>query len=298
MARKKNGNVSSNGNGEIDWEKLTSQELIQVMQERGYTITKHGLKTEQTFRVPLTRWHKTSWRFALVSDTHLCSKHQQLTHLWTFYRLLKKRRIGVVLHAGDVYEGEKVYRGQEYELFRHGADAQLQYGVENYPRVSGITTYVISGNHDQSFQKTAGIDIVDHLADQRDDIVYLGADLGFVKPLDEEASIINIGVMHGSGGVAYARSYKLQKIVEALAPENKPNFMALGHYHTPCILPGYRNVEAIQMPCFQAQTPYLKKKGLFPFVAGVIVTLKVDDKGLSSITYEFTPFYEVINEDY
>ena len=109
---------------------------------------------------------------------------------------------------------------------------------------------------------------------------------------------LKIGLMHGAGGVPYARSYKPQKIVEQLTPEQKPNFLFIGHWHVPVIVPAYRNVETVSMGCFQAQTPFLTRLGLSPVVSGLIVEMTVDSHGLSSVMYRWIPFYKQKEKDY
>lgn len=69
-------------------------------------------------------------------------------------------------------------------------------------------------------------------------------------------------------------------------------------FHTPVILSGYRNMEVVQVGCFQSQTPYLASKGLYPFIAGLIVTIQVEDLGLASVMYEMIPFYVPVDNDY
>lgn len=280
---------------EIDTQDLSTEELLAAIQGRGYFVAKSPLQSSgRTFKVNMKRWSGRKFRFGVVSCTHLGSRYQQLTALRQFYRMCAQRKIDTVFHCGDLVDGtEKMHRGMVYEIFVHGADAQTQYAIDNYPRHRGMTTRIISGNHDQSFLKDAGVNIVKNVCKERDDMVFLGDDMAYVQ-----LGNINIGLMHGRGGVAYARSYKGQKIVEQLAPENKPHLLFIGHYHVPCIIPGYRNVELVQMSCFQSQTPYLVGKGLFPFVAGLIVTAQEDDKGLAKVTYEWIPFYEHIKDDY
>jgi hypothetical protein len=109
---------------------------------------------------------------------------------------------------------------------------------------------------------------------------------------------LKVYLHHGSGGVAYSRSYKIQRLTQELAPEAKPNLLFAGHWHTPCILPGYRNVEAVQMSAFQAQTPYLKQKGVYPFVAGLIVEVLPDRRGIASVKYQWLSFYKMRKEDW
>jgi len=104
--------------------------------------------------------------------------------------------------------------------------------------------------------------------------------------------------MHPDGGTPYARSYRLQKIIEQLSPENKPNILVAGHLHIEAILPMYRNVLGIQLPCFQAQTPYLARKGLYPELGAWILEFGVDDKGMTDVLYKHIPFYIPIKNDY
>lgn len=271
-----------------------TRELLHELQTRGYYIAKTPQQQSgMTFKGDLKRWSGGKYRFGVVSDTHLCSRYQQLSFLYDFYRICRRRRIDVVFHCGDLVDGEKIYRGQEYELFVHGADGQTEYAVANYPSFKDVRTILISGNHDQSFLSTAGYNVAKAVCKEREDMTYLGDDLAFV---DQEG--VKIGLMHGRHGVAYARSYRLQKIIEQLAPEMKPNMLFLGHFHVPNHLPGYRNTEGIQMPCFQSQTPFLAARGLYPFVAGLIVTVQIDDIGLAKIVYEWIPFYEMKRKDF
>jgi DNA polymerase II small subunit/DNA polymerase delta subunit B len=272
---------------------ISNRELLKEVENRGYFTSKiPPQRTGKVFKGSTKKSGK-SYKIGIVADTQMGSKYQQLTHLHTFYNICKREGIDTVLHAGDVVDGEKVYRGQEYELFAHGADAQRDYVIDNYPKIDGIKTYMISGNHDASFWSVSGYNIVEAICDERDDLVFLGDNYAVYT-----VGKINIAVMHGEGGVAYARSYKLQKIIEQISPENKPHMLLLGHFHVEDIQPMYRNVVGIQLPCFQAQTPYLARKGLYPELGGWIVEFEVNEKGFASIRYENFPFYVPIKHDY
>lgn len=292
MAQKKNGNGKS---GVEDPASIKTDALLEELQRRGYIATRQKPVSGKTYVVSeaLARFNGKSFRFGVVSDTHLGSQYQQLTHLNTFYSYCARRKIGLVFHCGDIFAGYGVYKGQEFEVFLHGYEAQLNYGVEKYPRRKGIRTKVIAGNHDQSFVKSAGAYIVEELARRRDDIDYLGENLAFVQ-----LENLLICLMHGDGGGAYARSYKLQKIIEQLPGGQKPHFLFLGHFHVPDHLPFYRNVEGVQMGCFEAQTPLLARKGLSPVLAGVIVTVTPDQNGVAKVEYEWVPFQIPVDNDY
>lgn len=280
--------------------KLEIPELIDELQSHGYLVTKNRKLRDASYRAELDRFRGQAFRFAVISCTHLGSRYQQLTHLNTFYTTLARRRINLVLHCGDVTDGSShMHVGMEYEQFMHGYRAQRNYVIENYPSRSGIETWMISGNHDLSFQKDVGADIVEDICEAREDMRYLGQWGATIElPIVGESMRLKARILHGSGGVAYARSYKLQKIVEQLAPEQKPNMLFAGHWHTSAHLPAYRNVEALSMGCFQAQTGYLLSKGLYPTVSGLIVTVWPDEKGIARVQYEWVPFYEMKEEDY
>jgi predicted phosphodiesterase len=277
-----------------DISKTTNRELIQELHTRGYFVSKvPPTASGKTFKADFTKMAGNKYRFAVISCTQIGSKYQQMSHLYTFYKLCKRRRIKTVLHCGDLVDGTRVYRGQEYELFLHGADAQVDYTVDNYPMIDGITTKVIVGNHDESFWKYDGFNVVKAICQRRDDMEYLGDYLAF---LDEE--FIKIAVMHGGGGVAYARSYKLQKIIEQFSPQNKPHMLFAGHWHVQNHIPAYRNVEGFMMGCFQSQTPFLTRLGLTPNIGGLIVEYRADSTGLLGIKTEWIPFYVPLKNDY
>jgi hypothetical protein len=103
---------------------------------------------------------------------------------------------------------------------------------------------------------------------------------------------------HPGVGTAYALSYKVQKMIEAMSGGEKPNLLAVGHYHKQEYL-FYRNVHAIQTGCLQAQTPFLRGKGISVAVGGWIVELRLNcDGGIERIIPEFFPFYTSIKDDY
>lgn len=241
--------------------------------------------------------HIKSFKVGIVSDTHLCSHHQQLTHLTDFYRRCKDEGCEHVLHGGDLVAGNNVYKGQMFDLFLHGADAQKNYCVRNYPAVQGIKTHVIMGNHDESFIRSAGVDIVPAICDQRDDMVFAGHYAGYVT-----INGIRFKLQHGIGGATYAVSYKIQKYLEQIASENKPHILILGHYHDKSLFMGpYRNMYGIHPGCFEGQSLLGERMGKRPVVQGVILEVRYtdDDKiNIVSITPEFMPYFVPIERDY
>lgn len=274
------------------------QKMLKKLEALGYQLIKRQQITDHVFDLNTNRFTGENVKIGIVSDTHLCSKHQQLTHLKAIYRRFREEGISIVLHAGDLLEGRNMYRGWELEVLLHGADDQVAYAVANYPREEGITTYLINGNHDASFTVNAGVNVVKLVCDQRKDMVYLGS---YGAYLDLPGGM-RAYLHHGAGGVAYARSYKLQKAVENFSPGNKPKLYISGHYHVAAILPDYRNVYAMHPGAFQSQTEFLRRLGVAPDVGGLILDYMVnpdsDKFDLAYIRSEWIPFRKEVARDY
>lgn len=233
-------------------------------------------------------------RFALMGDTQFGSKYAQLTHLHNFYDLCEREGIKHVYHTGDITDGLKMRTGHEYELYEISADEMRDDVLTNYPKREGITTYFITGNHDASIYKHVGYDLGHAIDNGRSDLVYLGRDCAVVNLTPN----CTLELRHPWDGTAYALSYKIQKMIEAMESDSKPNILAVGHYHKAEYL-FYRNVHAFQTGCFQGQTPFTRGKGISVHIGGWLVTVTVDESGyIQRVSPEFVPCYKSIKDDY
>lgn len=262
------------------------------------------VKNEATKRVVIQNQepadHKVVWdgtttlRFAIMGDTQIGSKYAQLTHLHNFYDICEKEGIKDVYHTGDITDGLKMRVGHEYELYEVSADEMRDDVVKNYPKRDGITTHFITGNHDASLYKQVGFDIGQAISMLRPDMKYLGRDCAVIHLTPN----CTLELRHPWDGTAYALSYKLQKMIEAMESDSKPNILAVGHYHKVEYI-FYRNVHALQTGCFQAQTPFTRGKGISTHMGGWIVTVRVDADGyIQSFATELVPYYASIKDDY
>lgn len=232
--------------------------------------------------------------FGLMGDTQINSKYTQLTYLHEFYEECRKRGVHDVYHTGDIDEGEQMRVGHQYECYRQGADDHVEEIVKNYPKIDGIMTHFITGNHDASIYKRCGVDIGKRISELRDDMDYLGRDCARV----ELAPHCVLELRHPWDGTAYAISYKPQKMIDGLEADTKPNILAIGHYHKMEYL-FYRNIHCFQTGCFQMQTPFTRGKGISVHMGGWIVTVTVDKDGhVKTINPEMIPFYNGIKDDY
>lgn len=274
---------------------------IEDIQEQGYIITEYGgtLKlckdviTEDNIHDEV--WDGTNIiRFGVVSDNHLGSKYQQITHLNRLYDIFEEEGISTVYNSGDLTEGFKMRPGHEHEIFLHGADEQTQYVIEKYPKRSGIITKFITGNHDHSHIKNGGTDIGKPIAKARPDMIYLG--LANAKVYITPNCIVELN--HPLDGAAYALSYAPQKTIDSMHGGEKPNILLNGHHHKAFYM-CYRNIHAYECATTQAQTPWMRGKRIAANMGGWIIEVEVNTRGdIERCKGEYIPFYRSIEHDY
>lgn len=232
--------------------------------------------------------------FGLMGDTQLNSKYAQITHLHNFYDICAKRGIKTVFHTGDIDEGEDMRQGHKYECYNQGVDNHIEEIIKNYPMRDGITTYFITGNHDASITKKVGFNIGRTLQDRREDLKYLGSDRAVVKITPN----CTLELRHPWDGTGYSISLKPQKIVDGMAEDDKPDILAIGHYHK-SEHAEYKGVNVFQTGAFQGATPFTRGKNIHVSVGGWIVTARVDSEGyLKSICGEWVFYKKDIKDDY
>lgn len=243
----------------------------------------------------VTNWDGTQRiKFGLMGDTQINSKYTQLTYLHQYYDECERQEVQKVYHTGDIDEGEHMRKGHEYELYNHGADEHVEEICRVYPRRNGIETLFITGNHDASIYKESGFDIGRAIAQNRNDMIYLGRDCAVVRLTPN----CTLELRHPWDGTAYAYSYKPQKMVEAMEADSKPNILAIGHYHKAEYI-FIRSVHVFQTGCFQMQTPFMRGKSIAAHMGGWIITVDVDENGyIKRIIPQFIPFYKPLPDDY
>ncbi len=244
---------------------------IDKLIDRGYEIRKErrfGKKTLYYIPYPDDQLEidiPPVQKIGIVSDTHLGNKKARVDLLHKMYKIFEAEDVDLIIHAGDVTDGDgRVYKGQLNELKVYGFDETLDYLINEYP-YSRIKTYLITGNHDDSFIKSTGANIVKQATKYRDDFVYCGEDGARLK-----APNLVLEVVHGKGGNSYARSYKSQRQLEQMT--DRPDILIRGHHHISLFMPYLESV-IVEAGCFQDQTNYEKRQGLYPQVGGWILEI-------------------------
>lgn len=232
-------------------------------------------------------------RFGLIGDTHIGSLFERVDALTEFYAYLESQGIAICLHAGDVLDGCKMYKGHEFELYAHGYDAQEKALADKWPRTK-VHTYFITGNHDYSFTKLIGMKVGEKIEQVMPNSTFVGTDAATVELKAADGKSLRVGLAHPDGGTAYAISYKSQKVAEALPGGTKPDILGIGHYHKMDYLPMFRNIHILQTGCFQSQTPFMARKPTPAHVGGWTVEAVLGERKhlVTRVKVEPVAFYE------
>jgi predicted phosphodiesterase len=225
--------------------------------------------------------------FGVIGDTHLNSNDEKLNELHTFYKILEERNIKYVFHAGDLISGQGIYTGQENDIKNIGVDNQVEYFIKYYPKIKGIETWFITGNHDLCYFKTAGLDIGKIVDEKRDDMFYLGQYEADVIVDDN----ITLKLLHPNGGGGMTISVNGEKMVRNMPINDRPNILAIGHYHTSASF-FYHGVNVLMTGCFEGRTTLFKRSGKHPVIGGYIVTVGTNKDSINpvSVATEFITF--------
>lgn len=231
-------------------------------------------------------------RIGIVSDTHICSRFWQPTYLRMAYEHMKSLEITSVYHCGDITDG--FYKDRMEETYAFGADAQVDEVVLKYPKVEGMTTYFITGNHDYTHMRNGGSDVGRAIANLREDMIYLGRDYAKIWLTDK----VDMDIVHPGDGTSYALSYQLQKRINNMSGGRKPKIMVSGHYHKNFAM-FYRNIHALTAASFQAQSNWMRGKAIESDIGFVVLDINVNDKGdIIEFNHRYFPYYVPIVDDY
>lgn len=266
--------------------------LVALLKEEGYLVDyvdgeivklKRPIQENDVYQIPHNQEHL---KLLLISDTHLCNVADRLDILRYLYAKAEDEGVRHILHSGDFTDGRSNRPEQIYELKETSYEGQVEYCVDKYPSFSG-KTYVIQGNHDNWWYKSTGSEIVKAIAKQRDDIVYLGSDVADLK-----IGKLKARLFHGSGGNAYAKSYKLQKYLDSIPIDEKPHILQTGHIHQAFYMQQDRT-HCFQTGALEDATPYTRSLGLDNNKSCWWVDITMDDHGYP---VEISPKLETFNK--
>lgn len=219
--------------------------------------------------------------FGVVGDTHFGNMCTDKQALGRFYDTIASRGIKVVLHTGDIVDGYYPNRPTSVlEQYAVGFTEQLKDVVRHYPKREGVQTWGITGNHDSTFMRHGFADIGQSVAMAREDIHYLGHNFGKVT----FAKGVSVSLIHPTDGGSKDYNKKMRDIIDTM-PERRAELMFVGHYHKLASVK-YQGIYGFITPSFEKRTTFFRDSGLDAVVGGLIVTVRFDKKGITSVMHE------------
>jgi len=278
--------------------------MIQELQQNGYHIDYDNVSKTYGYVKSVVEQKKEyhhsfgqvkKIKFLTFSDSHLCCKDQQISFINYLYDECERREVDTVYHVGDLVDGYYSNRPEQiFNLFKLGADEQTEYVVNNFPKKEGITTYIIGGNHDETFIKSNGYNIVKTVCAMRDDMVYLG--LGYARVF--LTPNCKMDLFHPLDGSSYALSYSTQKYIDSITGGDKPNILLVGHHHKALAFP-YRNIMAFEVPATCKLTSWQRRVRQMNVVGAYFIEVDIDEEGtVVAIKSEFIPQFKQLENDY
>lgn len=118
-------------------------------------------------------FNKNEFKTLAIADTHFGNEKSNMYYVELIYDYCIKNNINIVLHLGDILQGNK-----ENIM---SLEEQIEYLINEYPNIPNIITFLQLGNHDEDITKVLGLNIKKIIENNRDDIVPLGYNMNQLK---------------------------------------------------------------------------------------------------------------------
>ncbi len=206
-------------------------------------------------------------KIMFISDTHMFSKYERLDILDKAYDEVIAKDIKYVIHLGDLVDG--YYKGiyeQVGSLYSSDPNEQCEYVIDKYPFVNGVSTYLVTGNHDFSLKRHFGIDVGEVVSESRSDFVYLGYSVASV--CFENYKML---LTHGNDNLKCFSDFSFDTISHEV--NGRYDLIARGHSH------GYghyfvNNTNCLQVPCMLGNHEVFCQNSFDPTIGYVILEIE------------------------
>ena len=234
----------------IDKRGLSKSELVKIVNSLENKVP----KPKTTLKSYLGKHEK----IGVFSDSHIGAKEFDEQMFQQMGQTFRDEGIKKVYCVGDVLEGMSGRPGHIYELSQIGFSKQIKYAEKLFKdNLSEFEIFGINGNHDDWYmmKNNGGMDVGEELEARLDNYHHLGS----MEADIEIAKGIKMRMFHPNDGTAYAISYKMQKKIESMDEDDKPDILLQGHYHKLEYL-HLRGVHGVDCGTLCGQTKWMKGK--------------------------------------
>ena len=279
-----------------DIPEIKVKETIDFLWERGYRVRHY--ENENTYRIHTKPFVEKKVSVAnsevkeelvlgVISDTHLGSKYAREDLLTRMYEHFKEEGVTEVLHAGNILDGYLQHINGN-DVIVSTMEGQVQYAIDHYPHIDGITTYFISNDcHEGWWSKGVGIDVGKYIELSfkdagRNDLVHLGyLAVDRLYNIKGRKEPFRVKIVHPKGGQSpLSDTAALQKVATYLIKQNEPqpDLLISGHFHK-IAWTRVGKTFCMHAGSFQEGTPFMIGNSLLSRLGGYIVKIKFNANG-------------------
>ena len=234
------------------------------------------------------------FKFVVIADTRLGSKSQQLSILNDIYKKGHEMGYETVFLCGNISAGlDSITDTYAESNFVFDTQSQIDYIINNYPKVYDMKTYFITGKLDEKHFKQNKISIGKRISDARSDMIYLGENSSDII-IDK----VVMQILSSKLSKTYTVSYRTEQQIDSYRSEDKPDILLYGgllqmeKYR-------HRNVICLSVPSICATTKEMKEKRYSNTIGAWYVTIKTNEKGLlENVSAICSPYYLTSKNDY
>lgn len=296
--------LSTETESEVSWQ--TVMGLVDLLRKEGiniavankdddfYLLNLGDKSYRQDYRYSFQTDKDNHFKVMVISDLRMGSIFSQLTILNELYLRAYKAGYRNVIITGNLTEGLYPMTNNMFDtLEAQDTYSQIDYVVKKFPRVEGMKTYFITGKKDNMHLSKKKIDIGKKISEQRDDMIYIGN-----SRCDVEIDNIKMLILSSNQTKTYAQSYRVQKLIDAMRSEDKPDILLYGGL-LQCEEFKYRDVKVLEIPSLCASTWEMTDKGYSNVVGAWFVDIETDKKGKLKQFGAWTDiYYRTIKDDY
>ena len=237
--------------------------------------------------------NSNKFKALVISDTRFGSKNQQLDILKNQMENAKKMGINNVILCGNLTEGIYPQNSPYFDsLFLYGTENQMEYVINNYPKIEGMKTYFITGPKDETHLKKNDIEIGNIISSSRDDMIYLGRNEKDIKIDNITVKLANLKAKK-----TYTVSYRCENLVKSIRSEDKSDILLYGGLLQLDKFQ-YRDINCMSIPSICGTTPEMDDK-YSNTVGAWIIEVESDKKGkLKNLICTSSPNYKTNNNEY
>lgn len=266
-------------------------DVAAVLSKTGYDVRTYNqndenhltlARTEETDieAFPISLNHRNKMKVAIIAEPRMGTHQSQISLLhWLYQDVFDREGVDFKIVAGGLTIGQPTPTLMP-DIFKGDAKKPkvlTDYVVKNFPRSKKSRTYIISNRRELASKTKDGVNLLNLIAAQRDDLAFVGDLKRTFNVRGVRIKVMSPWDDNSPKGV----SYGLQKIVDNISDDEPPHIVVCGGTHTRCELADYgeTGIYVFGVPSLHTQMRRQLNKGVKPHLGCLILELEFNNDG-------------------